>query len=110
MKADLATSVAIAIFGVLVAYFCCNLFIGDMEDFSFKTIDSSASFELADPDPEIFNYKALNPTVEAYVGNCSEYNVYGQCVDEDSGQISEDAVNGGADNAEADNSSTKKDK
>ncbi len=94
MKADLATSIAIAIAGTLIAYFCCNIFIGETEDFSFKTINSSVSTELAEPDPEIFNYKALNPTVEAYVGNCAKYNVYGQCIDENSTQINVGSVEG----------------
>lgn len=81
MKTDLATSITIAIVGILVAYFGCNLLIGDIEDFSFKTIESSFSADLSEPDPEIFNYRALNPTVETYVGNCSSYNGQGECTD-----------------------------
>lgn len=81
MKADLATSIIIAIVGVLAAYFGCNLLIGNIEDFSFKTVDSSFSAELTNPDPEMFNYKSLNPTVETYVGNCSARNDQGECID-----------------------------
>ena len=69
MKTDLATSIGIAIVGALIAFFVCNLFIGKIEDFSFSTLDTSVNTDLVEPDPEIFNYKALNPTVEVYVGN-----------------------------------------
>ncbi len=74
MKSDLATSIAIAIVGVLIAYFTCNLLTGEIPGFSFSAIDSSTSSDFADlaePNPEIFNYKAINPTVEVYVGNGS---------------------------------------
>lgn len=81
MKTDLATSIAIAIVGVLIAYFGCNLLIGDIEDFSFKTIESSFSADLTTPDPEVFNYRALNPTVETYIGNCFIYDEQGECID-----------------------------
>lgn len=69
MKTDLASSIGAAIAGVLIAYFICNLFIGPIEDFTVKTVDSSVGAELVEPDPEVFNYKALNPTVEVYVGD-----------------------------------------
>lgn len=69
MKTDLASSIGAAIVGVLIAYFICNLFIGPIEDFTVKTVDSSVGAELVEPDPEVFNYKALNPTVEVYVGD-----------------------------------------
>ena len=69
MKTDLASSIGAAIAGVLIAYFICNLFIGPIQDFTIKTVDSSIGADLVDPDPEVFNYKALNPTVEVYVGD-----------------------------------------
>ena len=82
MKTDLATTVITAIFGVVVAYFVCNLFISETPNsFSFTTVDSSVSTSISDPNPEIFNYKALNPTVEVYVGNCREYNENNVCID-----------------------------
>ena len=69
MKKDLVSSIGVAILGAVIAYFVCNLFIGPIEDVTLKTIDSSVNADLVDPDPEVFNYKALNPTVEVYVGN-----------------------------------------
>ena len=70
MKTDLATSIIAAIAGVLIAYFVTNLFMGPIEDVSYKTIDSTVNTNLSDPDPEVFNYRALNPTVEVYGNQC----------------------------------------
>jgi|GEM_PF-743739 len=97
MKTDLATSIGVAIVGALVAFFVCNLFVGEIEDVSFQTIDLSVSADLAEPNIEVFNYKALNPTVEVYVGQCSEFDGYGNCLDgtiiEDNFEIEEDSSN-----------------
>lgn len=68
MKSELATAIIAAIAGVLIAYFVTNIFMGEISPITFKTVDSSVSADLADPDPEVFNYKALNPTVEIYIG------------------------------------------
>ena len=69
MKTELISSIGAAIASVLIGYFICNLFIGPIEDFSVKEVTTKVDASLAEPDPEVFNYKALNPTVEAYVGN-----------------------------------------
>lgn len=81
MKTDLASSIGAAIIGVLLAYFVCNLFIGEIEPVTIKTVDTSVTADLVEPNIEVFNYKALNPTVEVYVGDCSEYNSYGECIE-----------------------------
>lgn len=82
MKTELATSIAAAIAGALISYFVCGLFIGPIEDVTFTTINSDLSVDLAEPDPEVFNYKTLNPTVEVFVGNCVEFNNAGECIDQ----------------------------
>lgn len=79
MKTDLATSIGVAILGVLIAYFVCNFFIGPIEPISFKTIDGDINASLAEPNVNVFNYKALNPTVEVYVGDCGERDENGEC-------------------------------
>lgn len=79
MKTDLATSIGVAILGVLIAYFVCNFFIGPIESVSFKTIEQDVDATLAEPNVNVFNYKALNPTVEVYVGNCGERDENGEC-------------------------------
>ena len=81
MKSELFTAVIAAIAGVLVAYFVCNLLIGEIEPVSIKTVENDVSAELTDPNPEVFNYKALNPTVEIFIGDCTEYDASGVCID-----------------------------
>ena len=83
MNKELILSIVVAVVGTLGAYFACNLFIGDIGSETVNTIDSSVTADLASPDIEVFNYKALNPTVETYIGECSEYNEYGECIDDD---------------------------
>ncbi len=80
-KTDLLMSIFAAVLGVVIAFFVTNLFIGPVKDFSYKTIESTVDADLTDPDPEIFNYQALNPTVEVYVGECKEFSQYGECVE-----------------------------
>ena len=81
MKTDLASSIGIAIFGAIVAFLVTNLLIPKIEDVSFKVINSSIDMNLTEPNKEVFNYRSLNPTVEVYVGNCTEYDAYGECLD-----------------------------
>ena len=94
MKNDLATAIIAAITGVLLAYFISNMVIGNFAKSSdkVKNVDSTVSSDLADPDEEVFNYKALNPTGEVYVGDCTEVNMYGECVDESSNQIDQGII------------------
>ena len=80
MKTDLPTSIGIAIIGVLIAYFVCDLLIGPIEPISFKTIDADINADLTEPNVNVFNYKALNPTVEVYVGEgCVNRDGNGEC-------------------------------
>lgn len=93
MKNDLVTSIAVAIFGVVAAYFVCNLLAGEAQPYSFYAVDESASEMSLDEIPvDVFNYKALNPTVEVYVGDCREYDEKGGCVDESAEQIEEGII------------------
>ena len=80
MKNDLLTAIGAAIAGLVIAFFITNFLKGEIEPFTVKTIDESVNVELVDPNPEIFNYRALNPTVEVYIGSCLEYNESGECV------------------------------
>ena len=72
MKTDLVSSIGIAIVGVLIAYFVCNLFIGPIEDYTVNSVSTKVDASLDSPSPEVFNYKALNPTVEVYVGESTD--------------------------------------
>ena len=82
MKTDLATSIIAAIAGVLISFFVCNLLTGSIENATVDTIETTVNADITDPNPEVFNYKALNPTVEVYVGNCDgQYNEAGECIE-----------------------------
>lgn len=103
MKNELATAIVAAIAGVVISYFVCNMFVGTSSDFSFSSVDASVNSELASPNRELFNYRALNPTVEVYVGNCTEVNMYGECVDASSEQIEEGIIEEAEEAAEGTN-------
>ena len=81
MKRDLFTSVIAAVAGVLIAFFVCNIFLKPIEDVTYKTVNGTVTSTVAEPNPEVFNYKALNPTVEVYVGECDMYDAAGECVE-----------------------------
>ena len=57
------------------------MFLPELEDVSFNTIADGESFALTDPNADIFNARAVNPTVEVYVGNCDEKDENGECLD-----------------------------
>lgn len=79
MKTDLFTSIGVAIVGAVIAFVVCNLLIGPIEPVTFQTVDSDVNADLAEPNVNVFNYKALNPTVEVYVGNCGENGENKEC-------------------------------
>lgn len=82
MKSNLLTSVVIFVVGAVVAFITCNMIVPGIEDFNLKTIDINSDATLVDPDTEIFNYRAINPTVEVYVGDgCEVYDENGNCID-----------------------------
>ena len=73
-------SIVIAIVGIAIAFILCDYLMPAIEPVSFKNVDANFSTDLVDPEPEIFNYRALNPTVEVYVGDCTQFDEYGQCI------------------------------
>ena len=117
MKTDLITSIGVAIAGFLIAFFVTNLLVPDLGEFQVKTLDDSANTsangynyaDLDQPDPEVFNYEALNPTVEVYVGNCAETDENGECVedsDDEDDEENTDEENQEQSNPEADDQET----
>ena len=70
-QSDIISIILIAIVGVGVAIWICNALLGNPDDavVTYKTI-SNFSSDLSDPDTDIFNVNAINPTVEVYVGSC----------------------------------------
>ena len=80
MKTDLATAIIAAIAGVLVSYLVvANLLMKDPAPVTIKAPNTTITPNLSEPSPEVFNYRAINPTVEAYV-DCTNYDVTGNCV------------------------------
>lgn len=73
-QSDIITLILIASIGTVAAFFVCNAIMGDPDKAStkFKSISTVISKDLVDPDPEIFNSVAVNPTVEVYVGDCED--------------------------------------
>lgn len=72
-QSDIFTIVIIATVGTLASYFAVNSFLGDpnMQSVMVKTVEP-ISPNLIDPDSELFNPDAINPTVEVYVGDCED--------------------------------------
>ncbi|MBR2998519.1 hypothetical protein IKF34_01970 [Candidatus Saccharibacteria bacterium] len=83
MNKKLLSAIGVAILGTIIAFVACNLLFSEIEPVSFKNVDASFTTDIPDPNPEIFNPRALNPTVEVYVGNCETFDEFGQCVVEE---------------------------
>ena len=77
-KSDLITAALIAIIGTIAAYFLVDSIMGNPEEetVSFKYVGNTLG-GLAEPDAEVFNSGAINPTVDVYVGNCVDQNQNG---------------------------------
>ncbi len=72
-QSDVISVVMVAIIGSIAAFFLVNLILGEHKAVKYKSV-SGVSSELAEPDPEVFSYGAVNPTVEVYVGSCEDIN------------------------------------
>lgn len=68
-KSDIAMIILIASVSVLVAYFAAKALLGDNKSqaVTVKTADPISS-NVTQPDPAVFNKKAINPTVEVIIG------------------------------------------
>ena len=114
MKFDLYTSIGVAVLGVLIAFFATNFFIQPLEDYKFTAIDDASNSDsakdynyanLEEPSNEVFNYDALNPTVEVYVGKCENYDENGDCIDsqiEGAGEEEEETTDDNSDSETGD--------
>ncbi len=82
MKNDLATAILAAIVGVAVSYIVLSMLIlKDPEPVVVKGLNEATSIDLAEPSVDVFNYRAINPTVETYV-DCTNYDASGSCINE----------------------------
>lgn len=72
-QSDIIMIGIVAAIGTLVAATSLNFILGD-PDLKYEKIKTikAVSSELKEPDPEIFNNEAVNPTIEVYVGSCED--------------------------------------
>lgn len=73
-RSDVYSLILIAGIGTLAAFLACNAILGDPGEakVEFKTVGEVITSELAEPNEEIFNSTAINPTIEVYVGDCED--------------------------------------
>ena len=62
-QSDIISVVMVAAIGTIVAFVMVNMILGEPQDVTYKTV-SSVSTDLKEPDSEVFNYSAVNPTDE----------------------------------------------
>ncbi len=70
-QSDFFTIAVVATIGVVISAFLVSMILGDpnQKSVNFKTVEVIDA-GLVDPDPEVFNPEAINPTIEVYVGDC----------------------------------------
>ena len=73
-RSDIYSLILIAGIGTLAAFLACNALLGDPNKASieFTTVSTVLTSDLAEPNEEIFNGTAINPTIEVYVGDCED--------------------------------------
>ena len=78
-RSDLFTILLVTMIGVVASVVLMNMMLGDpsSKSVSFKTIEVIEP-SLAQPNPEVFNADAINPTVEVYVGDCVDVDQNGE--------------------------------
>ncbi len=90
-SSDYITVGFIAVFATVVGYFIVNSILGDPKDAVVRLgyIDE-VSDVLVNPDPEIFNAAAINPTVEVYIGDCRDLDGNGMLDDKEREQCGDE--------------------
>ncbi len=73
-QSDIFSIVVVASVGVLASFFICQAIMGKPEEaiVHFTGLADVIAKELKDPDPEVFNATAINPTIEVFVGDCED--------------------------------------
>lgn len=78
-QSDIFTVIAVAVVGIVASSLLLNLILGSPDEkyVSFKVVEVIEP-DLDNPDPELFNPDAINPTVEVYVGDCVDQDQNGE--------------------------------
>lgn len=73
-RSDIYSLILIAGIGTFAAFLACNAILGDPSEaeVKYKTVSTVLTNELAEPNEEVFNATAINPTIEVYVGDCED--------------------------------------
>lgn len=73
-QSDIFSIIFVAGVGVLASFFACRAIMGDPSDAKteFKRLNAVISRNYVEPNAEVFNSQAINPTVEVYVGDCED--------------------------------------
>lgn len=84
-QSDIFSIVVVASVGVLASFFICQSIMGKPEEavVEFTGLGEVVTNELAEPDPEVFNTTAINPTIEVFVGDCEDLDKNGILDDEE---------------------------
>ena len=67
-KFNLVSSAVALVLGAVAAFVIMNLFLKPPEDVTVKTIENVVTRTASEPDVDIFNFRAIDPTVEVYIG------------------------------------------
>ena len=96
-QSNIITVIIIATIGAVASFFACKALVGDPDEASvkFKNIKVISS-DLDQPDPEVFNSYAINPTVEVKIGDCEDSDKNG-IIDENERKICGSKADGGSD-------------
>ena len=106
MKTELSSAILAAVAGVVIAFLVCNLFVGEIKPTEVKIVSGEVGADYAEPNPEVFNYKALNPTVEVYVGNGQTVEYTYQVPEDENENENESEDEDNNDNANGNNNSS----
>ena len=69
-KSDITMIILIASISVLIAYFAGKALIGDARSTSVKVkVADAITSNVKEPNPTVFNDKAINPTIEVIIGS-----------------------------------------
>lgn len=73
-QSDVFSIIFVASAGIVASFFLCQTIMGDPNEavVSFTALREPITSDLAEPEPEVFNSTAINPTVEVYVGDCED--------------------------------------
>lgn len=73
-QSDIFSIIVVASVGTLAAFFICQALMGKPEEaiVHFTALEHVIAKDLKEPDPEVFNATAINPTIEVFVGDCED--------------------------------------